>query len=52
MKHLNEALFAALYPKTRGTGIEGRDLLVIGLWGIAALVLGARRFRWTPTAVE
>jgi ABC-2 type transport system permease protein len=52
VKHLNEALFAALYPQTRGTGIEGADLLVIALWGVAALVLGARRFRWTPTAVE
>ena len=51
VKHLNEALFTALYPGTTGSGIEGRDLLVIAAWGAVALAVAVRRFRWTPSAL-
>jgi ABC-2 type transport system permease protein len=51
VKHLNEALFTALYPGTSGAGVEGLDLLVITAWGVVGLVIAVRRFRWTPSSL-
>jgi ABC-2 type transport system permease protein len=51
VKHLNEALFTALYPGTSGAGVEGLDLLVIAAWGVVGLVIAVRRFRWTPSSL-
>lgn len=43
-----EAFFAAYNPNTVGAGFEWGDLLVVGIWGIAGLLLAIRYFRWTP----
>ncbi len=48
VKHLFQALLAAFNPLTKGSGIEGVHLLVLGAWGLAGLLLAARTFRWSP----
>jgi hypothetical protein len=46
--HLNKALFTAFDPATTGSGIAGRDLLILGIWGVGGLVIALRRFSWFP----
>ena len=36
----------AFDPATAGTGVVGRDLLVLALWTAAGVLVGVRRFRW------
>jgi ABC-2 type transport system permease protein len=48
VRHLAAALLAAYNPHTRGTGFSGGDLLVLGIWGLAGLVVAIRRFSWLP----
>ena len=43
-----EAFFAAYNPNTVGSGFMWGDLLVVGIWGLAGLLLAIRYFRWTP----
>lgn len=43
-----EAFFAAYSPNTVGAGFAWGDLLVVGIWGIAGLLLAIRYFRWSP----
>ena len=43
-----EAFFAAYNPNTVGSGFEWGDLLIVGIWGVAGLLLAIRYFRWTP----
>jgi ABC-2 type transport system permease protein len=47
--HLSQAL---LWPMTHthGQGIAGTDLLIVTAWGIAALLIAARTFQWSPRA--
>jgi len=42
------AFFAAYNPNTIGSGFMWGDLLVVGIWGLAGLLLAIRYFRWTP----
>jgi ABC-2 type transport system permease protein len=51
VKHLNDALLTPLNPNAHGTRIEWLDLLVIAAWGLGALVVALRYFRWTPRRV-
>jgi len=48
VKHLFQALLAAFDPLTKGTGIAGVHLLVLGAWGLAGLLVATRTFRWSP----
>jgi ABC-2 type transport system permease protein len=48
VKHLNEAMLIAFNPHTAGSGIAWSDLAIIAAWGIGALLLSIRFFRWTP----
>jgi ABC-2 type transport system permease protein len=48
VKHLNQALITVFNPHTTGTGIKAWDLAVIGIWGLSALLISIRYFRWTP----
>jgi ABC-2 type transport system permease protein len=41
-----EAFFSAYVPG--GGGIPTHELIVVGIWGVAGLVLAIRFFRWTP----
>jgi ABC-2 type transport system permease protein len=45
IQHLAHALQVAFDPRTTGAGISGGDLLVLGLWLIAGVVLGTRALR-------
>ncbi len=47
VKHLNDALLTPLNPNASGSRIEWVDLLVIIVWGLAALLVALRWFRWT-----
>jgi ABC-2 type transport system permease protein len=48
LAHLAEGLQRALAPTASGTGIDGSNLAVLALWGVVALVVAVRRFRWEP----
>ena len=45
--HLSQALLTPI-THTHGTGIAGIDLLVVGAWGVAALLIATRTFQWSP----
>ena len=46
--HLNEALFKAFDPATKGAGFSGHDLLILTIWGVGGLIIALRRFSWSP----
>jgi ABC-2 type transport system permease protein len=48
VSHLDNALFKAFDPATTGSGIAGKDLLILAIWGIAGLVIALWRFSWSP----
>jgi len=48
VRHFEQAVFAAFDPRLGGTGIEPRALLVMLVWGAAALAVAVKRFRWEP----
>ena len=52
VKHLNDALLTPLNPNASGSRIEWVDLLVITAWGLAALLVALRWFRWTAARRE
>ena len=39
------------FVEPHGTAISGGDLLVLAIWGIGALLLAARFFRWSPSTL-
>ena len=47
VRHFADALIGS-YFQSSGSGWHTNDLLVLGAWGIAGLVLGARFFQWEP----
>ncbi len=51
IRHFVNAVFTAFDPRLpHGPthGFAGRDLLIVGLWAVAAAVFAVRRFRWEP----
>jgi ABC-2 type transport system permease protein len=48
LAHLAEGLQRALSPAASGAGIDATNLAVLALWGLGALVVAARGFRWEP----
>jgi len=48
IRYFEEAMFAAFDPRRAGSGIELGPLLVMLGWGLAALIVAVRRFRWEP----
>lgn len=48
VKHTFDALLHAFDPATTGNGIEWGDLAVLAVWGVVAVVVSLRWFRWTP----
>jgi ABC-2 type transport system permease protein len=48
VRHFQQALLAAYNPYSSGLGFAGRDLLIMGAWAIAGLVVAVLRFRWSP----
>ncbi len=50
VSHLQKALLKAFNPHTVGAGFAWKDLLVLGIWGVAGLAIALRRFDWQPKA--
>jgi ABC-2 type transport system permease protein len=48
VRPFQQALLAAYNPYSPGSGFAGLDLLIVAAWGVAGLLIAARRFRWTP----
>jgi len=48
IRHFFEAFFAAWNPLTTGSGFEWVHLAIVAGWGLAALLIAVRTFRWTP----
>jgi len=48
IRHLFDALLTGFDPATAGAGFEWGDLAVLAAWGIAALLVAMRSFRWEP----
>lgn len=48
IRHFFEAFFAAWNPLTSGSGFEPGNLAIVAGWGVAALLVAIRSFRWTP----
>jgi ABC-2 type transport system permease protein len=48
VSHLDNALFKAFDPATTGSGIAGKDLLILAVWGIGGLLIALWRFSWYP----
>ena len=48
VRHFFEAFFTAWNPNTAGAGFEWADLAIVAAWGIAALLVAVRTFRWEP----
>jgi ABC-type multidrug transport system, permease component len=46
--HLNKLLEAVFNPNAAGTGVIASHVAVLLAWGVGALVIAARRFRWEP----
>jgi ABC-2 type transport system permease protein len=48
IRHFFEAFFSAWNPLTTGSGFEWGHLALVAAWGVAALLIAIRAFRWTP----
>jgi ABC-2 type transport system permease protein len=46
--HLSEAMQHAFNPFQVGSGFQGKDLLIVAVWGAGCLLVAARYFRWEP----
>jgi len=46
--HLAEGLQTTLVSGSSGTGLDGGNVAVLAIWGLAGLVVAARRFQWEP----
>ena len=47
VRHFADAMIGSFFELS-GSGLHQNDLLVMGAWGLAALVFGVRSFRWEP----
>jgi ABC-2 type transport system permease protein len=47
VRHFADALIGSFFQLS-GSGLHTNDLLVLGAWGVAGLVLGMRFFQWEP----
>jgi ABC-type multidrug transport system, permease component len=48
VRHFADAMALIWDPRTTGNGLSGSDLAVIGVWGVAALLVAIRSFSWEP----
>ena len=48
IKPFSHALIGAYNPCAVGSGFDGSDLIVMGIWTVAGVVLAARFFSWEP----
>lgn len=50
VRHLAQAELRGFDPRAAAPAIAWSHLLVLAVWGIGALTVAVRRFRWTPTS--
>jgi hypothetical protein len=43
-----ESMLKLFDPSNTGSLWDGRDLLVLAIWGAASTVFAVRHFKWTP----
>jgi ABC-2 type transport system permease protein len=48
IRHLAQQIITVFDPTVRGSGISGVHVAVLLAWGVGALLVAARRFRWDP----
>jgi ABC-2 type transport system permease protein len=46
LSHIVEAFTACFSPHTQGSGFAPRDLASVAVWGVLAMAVAVRRFRW------
>lgn len=52
VRHFIAATYTAFDPTaSAGNGFSGSDLIVLGVWGLAGLLVAVRRFRWEPRRI-
>jgi ABC-2 type transport system permease protein len=49
VRHFAEAMHQVFNPFAPGSGFQGRDLLVMAIWGLGALLVAVKFFRWEPS---
>lgn len=52
LAHLAEGLQTTLASNASGIGLSAENVAVLAAWGLGALVIAAREFRWEPQAVR
>jgi ABC-2 type transport system permease protein len=48
VKHFVEGMLASYFPLPGQSAIKAGDLLIVGVWGLAGLLLAIRYFSWEP----
>jgi ABC-2 type transport system permease protein len=48
IRHFFQAFLTAFDPQTTGAGFEWGHLAIVGIWGIAGMLIAVRFFRWAP----
>jgi ABC-2 type transport system permease protein len=48
VKHFVEGMLASYFPIPGQSSIKAVDLLIVGAWGLAGLILAIRYFSWEP----
>jgi ABC-2 type transport system permease protein len=48
VKNLGDALAASFDPFAAGSGFQVAELAVVGVWGVAGLIIAVRFFSWEP----
>lgn len=52
LAHLASGLQTTLSPDAADFGLSAENVAVLGAWGLAGLLVAARRFRWEPAAAR
>ncbi|HEY8839713.1 MAG TPA: ABC transporter permease, partial [Candidatus Dormibacteraeota bacterium] len=47
VRHFADALIGSFFA-LNGSGLQGRDVLIVGVWGLAGLLISLRFFSWEP----
>jgi ABC-2 type transport system permease protein len=47
IRHFSDAMVGSFFTLT-GSGLQGNDLLIVGAWGLAGLLVSLRFFSWEP----
>jgi ABC-2 type transport system permease protein len=47
VRHFADALIGSFFA-LNGSGLQGEDLLIVGVWGLAGLLISLRFFSWEP----